>query len=258
MCGRGHGVHRRTLVSLGTRLNRVSIELRDGAERFRGSVSKRGLLRTLRLLPRLAWRNATGYVSDVRFDRAYGVRTRGVVKHPRREPRFAGALPYQAAPPVLFRRVIESLEIRYSDFTFIDVGCGKGRALILAAEFPFRRIVGVELSETLADTARENIATFTSRLGHAPPVEVVTCDAVSYTFPSDPCVVFFYNPFLEETMSGVLQNLQSSLREDPRELFVVYVKPMERSALDSAPFLAAIEATRRHVVWRSVLPEESS
>jgi SAM-dependent methyltransferase len=242
-------------MTRGPRLTRLSIALREGAALFKASVSKRGLLRTLGLLPRMAWRTASTYASDVRFDRAYGVRTRGVIKHPGQE-RFAGALPYQPVPPLRFRKVIGSLDIEYSDFTFIDLGCGKGRALLLAAEFPFRRIVGVELSETLAQAARVNIAAFTPRVEQAPPVEVLTCDAAAYRFPDEPSVVFFYNPFLEETMSQVLHNLEASLREHPREAFVVYMHAVLRTVVDDAPFLAAVEATRDDAVWRSVLRDE--
>lgn len=225
---------------------------------FRASVSKRGLIRTLMLVPRLAWRKASVYLSDIRFDLKYGVQTRGVVHHGRLEPRVAGALPYQPTPPLRFRKIIASLEINYGDFTFIDVGCGKGRALILATEFRFRRIVGIELSETLAHTARANVAAVVTRLERAPTIDVITGDAASFRFPSDPTVVFLFNPFLEETMNAVLQNLESSLREEPRDVFVVYMKPVLGSALDNAPFLTSVEKTPNHAVWRGRLLKEAT
>lgn len=242
-------------TTLGAIGNRVSNTVRETARLFRASISKRGVIRTLMLVPRIAWRKVSVYVSDLRFDRQRGVRTRGVIEHPRGDARFVGALPYQPVPPARFRRIIRSLEIRPRDFTFIDIGCGRGRALMLAAEFPFKRIIGVELSETLAHTARENLAAFTSRREDGPPMEVVTCDAASYAFPSDPSVVFFFNPFLEETMKAVVDNLESSLGQEPRELFVVYAKPVYRSALDNADCLEEVEATHDHVVWRSVTHE---
>jgi SAM-dependent methyltransferase len=239
-------------MSLRAALAAVSASCGAGAALFRASVAKRGLIRTLSLVPRLLWRNARVYASEVRFDRAYGVQTRGIVEPPEGDRRFGAALPYQPVPPRRFRQIIDSLEIQHGDFTFIDLGCGKGRALVLATEFPFRRIVGVELSETLAQAARVNMAAVLSRLKQAPTVEVVASDAASYRFPPGPCVVFFFNPFLEETMKAVLENLQSSLREEPRDLFVVYMKPVLRAALNEAPFLVAVEQEEDHGIWRSV------
>jgi SAM-dependent methyltransferase len=98
-------------------------------------------------------------------------------------------------------------------FSFVDIGCGKGRALIVASEFPFQRIVGVDHSPELVTFARRN----------APSATLVVGDATTYCFEQHPTVVFFYNPFRErETLSRVLQNLKKNLIDNRLPLAIVY------------------------------------
>src|SRR5579871_1545033 len=91
------------------------------------------------------------------YDLTHGVSTRHRV--PISEMNLAGeaaahALFYEASDTNCFRNLLRSLNANYSDFEFVDLGAGKGRTLLVAAEFPFRKIAGVELSPTLAETAR--------------------------------------------------------------------------------------------------------
>jgi SAM-dependent methyltransferase len=65
---------------------------------------------------------------------------------------------YAGVPPSTLGPALAALPIKHEEFTFVDIGCGKGRALFIAAEFPFRRIVGAELAVELAQIARANVA----------------------------------------------------------------------------------------------------
>jgi SAM-dependent methyltransferase len=119
-------------------------------------------------------------------------------------------------------------------FAFVDLGCGKGRVLAVASEFPFHTIVGIELSPTLADIATHNAAAVAARHPGRTPIAIRTGDAVAVPLPDGPLVVFMYNPFGADVVSRLLARLGG---EPDRELFVVYVNPVHGALLDRSPAL---------------------
>jgi SAM-dependent methyltransferase len=108
---------------------------------------------------------------------------------------------YEAVPATVFHDLMADVPVTGS--VFVDVGCGKGRALLLARDYPFRRIVGVEFSQQLADIAARN-------LRDEPRAEVVCCDALNYRFPDGPLVVFANNPFDKAIMRQVLEGIPAA------------------------------------------------
>lgn len=130
---------------------------------------------------------------------------------------------YEPSPSLTFKRLLKRLPADLRDFTFVDFGCGKGRTLIAAHPFGFKRIVGVEFSHELCEIARANVA----RLGLE--VEVVEGDAVEFAIPDGPCVLYFYNPFDAPVLERVVANVERSWRTTPRKLFVVYLNAMENA-----------------------------
>ena len=70
--------------------------------------------------------------------------------------------PYQPTDPALFQEIMASLPIEFEQFAFVDLGSGKGRTLLMASEYPFKRIVGVELIAELHRAAEENIRDYRS------------------------------------------------------------------------------------------------
>lgn len=144
------------------------------------------------------------------FDREFGIETRKTVWR-RRLNVGKGNRGYQTVSPELFRQAA-SLVPRH---TFIDLGCGKGRILILANQLGFPRVIGVERSSSLAKIALGNV----SRL-HI-PAEIIKHDASSYQFPNKPIVVYMYNPFGRRTMEKVVANLH----QHQFSVHVIYVQP---------------------------------
>ena len=132
-------------------------------------------------------------------------------------------------------------------FSFVDLGCGKGRALILAARLRFRRLIGVEIGPALAGIARANLA----RLGVA--AEVHTGDAARFVFPPGPVVLFLFNPFKAATIGAVIEALRAA--RSP-ELVVIYHAPEHGKLLDASGFLTRLGSPRGWgrrggvVVWR--------
>jgi SAM-dependent methyltransferase len=125
-----------------------------------------------------------------------------------------------------FDDAIAHLPIDPSQYTFIDLGSGKGRALILAFKNGFRRVVGVEFSAELCAVARRNLA------ATGVNAEVVYQSASDYLFPDEPTVIFLYNPFRPAVLVPVLKRLHPGT-------WIIYVNPEYASAVDSLNFRLA-------------------
>ena len=108
--------------------------------------------------------------------------------------------------------------------TFLDFGCGKGRAVHQAARWPFRRVIGVEISPALAEAARTALAA--RRHQHrCRDVEIVVADATTYRVPDDLTVGYFYHPFGSDTFDVVVERIVESLDRNPRRIRLIYVVP---------------------------------
>lgn len=127
---------------------------------------------------------------------------------------------YVGIPPSTLRRFLSELPVRYEDFSFVDVGCGKGRALLVAAEFPFRHLFGLEIAGELCEVARANVAL---RRDWQDRISIVNQDATRYVFPEGPLVLYLYHPFLAPILRRFLKNLQRELRRSPRPTYLIYV-----------------------------------
>jgi cyclopropane fatty-acyl-phospholipid synthase-like methyltransferase len=98
-----------------------------------------------------------------------------------------------------------------SDYAFLDVGCGKGRAAIVASEFPFREITGIELSAELADIARRNVEKMSQRFPGRRPITIRTGNALDLALPPGKSVLYMYHPFGREVMERFAAKLESAL-----------------------------------------------
>jgi SAM-dependent methyltransferase len=145
---------------------------------------------------------------------------------------------YGATPVEAFSRLLRSLQIGSpSAFTFIDLGCGKGRLLVLAAMHGFGHVVGVELDGELLAQAQRNISSWQKRRGKGASVELVRADAARYRFPLAPIVVYMHNPFGEGTMRDVVANIRRSWEDRQRPVIVAYYNPLHQRVLDDEPIL---------------------
>lgn len=156
---------------------------------------------------------------------------------------------YQAIRPAEFDDVINCIRIRHEEFSFIDFGSGMGRALLLASELPFRRIIGIEFSQRLHQTALENICKYRSESQNCRDIESICVDATQYPIPKEKAVFFLYNPFKGEVMAKVLDNIQKSLKENPREAFILYYNPVCVEVFNGSTF-EELKVTKRYAVFR--------
>lgn len=172
------------------------------------------------------------WFEEILYDRPQGIETSTVVHLDALGLAAKGRQNYHATPWALLRRALADHKWADSD-VFVDFGCGKGRVLVAAASYPVRRVIGVELSEELADVARANIERARSKL-KCQDVSVVTADVLTYDVPDDVTVAFFFDPFHGEIFSAVVNKLLASLARRPRELTILYMDPEEEQTLLAA------------------------
>lgn len=188
----------------------------------------------------------------VAFDRHYGVDTRGISRlaHlPVFSQNWVHGLDYQPVQPNEFDALLRTVEVAHGATTFVDLGAGKGRALMLASKLPFRRLIGVEFVPELVVRARENVAAFLKQSPDPPSIDILCEDAATYQFPLDPLVIFLYNPFTAPVMAKVIENLLASLCRAPRRVVVVYLRPELADMWGHARFIKLRVATARYQVY---------
>ncbi len=158
--------------------------------------------------------------------------------------------PYQPTDPVLFQEMMASLPINFDGFTFVDLGSGKGRTLLMASEYPFRRVLGVELIAELHRAAEENIRDYRSPTQRCTSIESILADAREFDLPEEPLVLFLFNPLPERALSEVLRRLGNSLARVPRSVWVVYHNPLLENTLGASEFLEKASGTDQYSVYR--------
>ncbi len=145
--------------------------------------------------------------------------------------------PYQPTEPALFHEMIAALPMALDPFTFIDLGSGKGRTLLMASEYPFRKIIGVEFIAELHEVAVENIRAYRSSTQRCSQIEALRADACEFPFPLEPLVLYLFNPLPEAGMRRIMARLQESLAVHPRPVYVLYHNPLlEQLIAASAAF----------------------
>jgi SAM-dependent methyltransferase len=190
-------------------------------------------------LRHLVWRLREEFYPEKHpYDELTGCDTSGMI-HRRRLGPYAED--YQPIDPDVFRTTLAHIEEDVSRFTFVDIGCGKGRALLLAEEYDFAKISGVEFSRRLAKVAAANAATIGSQR-----ISVVCADARHFQFPPGPLVVFLYNPFSGEIFRSVMQRLASH----PGILYIAYVNPLHGELISADPRMRIVASDDWCTIWK--------
>jgi SAM-dependent methyltransferase len=180
------------------------------------------------------------------FDRRHGVRTRGIVQLADLGVAGANRVWHDPSDTLLLRRALRRLGVGPSD-VFLDLGAGKGRALLVAAREPFARFLGVEISPELVAVARANVAAVPAARGR---VELVCGDAAAYAIPDDVSVAYLFCPFTGPVFAAVVANLLASYDRRPRPLHVLYLYPFEHDHLIATRRIAPVAVTERPWVVR--------
>ncbi len=218
-------------------------KLKTWPRKLRRNLRQRGWFGLLRLiggkLRRMLTRNRSGEDVDVEFDRRFNVDTSGVIDLGElniNSSQLEFGNRYQAINEAYFNEIMRCVPIRHEDAVFIDVGSGKGRALLLASRMPFKRIIGIELSSELSDVAVRNFNSFRCDQQLCTNLESHAVDATTYQIPSDPLVVFMNNPFEEPVMRPFLTNLCRHTAGRSQPFYLVYVNAILRDLVSEFGF----------------------
>jgi SAM-dependent methyltransferase len=182
---------------------------------------------------------------ELAFDSLNAVRTEGIVQPWQLDIQLPldqrnEIVHYAPSRPRRFYTLIKKVRVDYSNFIFVDIGCGKGRALLLAARLPFKHIVGIEFSPVLADIARANVS------HHVDRCEIICADACYYKLPPEPLVVYLFNPFVGSLFDRFVSNLEASIRAVPRPVYIAYTSPFCEARLAASPLFTRL-AGRQHL-----------
>jgi SAM-dependent methyltransferase len=206
------------------------------------------LVRAIRA--RLLHENAERLSSGSDFDRRFGVSTSGKIPLSAldidSDNRAAGTR-YEPTAPTAFSEMMAALPQKIIPrATFIDIGCGTGRVLLMAAERGFRKIIGIDFAADLCLIARGNVEQYRRCSNNSAAICIEQKDACTYDIPNQPGVLFLYNPFNESVMRCLVANVERSLSQHPREFYVVYHMPLWNKVWDASPIFSKLAGTH---IW---------
>jgi predicted RNA methylase len=181
--------------------------------------------RALRRLSRPIYRTLSARL----IDRRYGFETWRPVPLTELGIAHEDRVGYEPSDSLVLRRAFRHLEVGPQE-VFLDLGSGKGRAILEAARQPFKRIIGVEISPQLNQIAASNLEATRSRL-RCQNIELVQSDIVDFRFPDDVTVVYAFNPFGGAVFEAAMRALIASFDRRPRRMYLIYLNPKEHDRL---------------------------
>jgi 16S rRNA G966 N2-methylase RsmD len=206
------------------------------------NIRKVGLVTTIRYI-----------VSDLLFDWRYQIDTINTAQLDTLEidsQNKAVGNYYEGTNAHIFQKMISRAGVDPSTSCFVDFGSGKGKAMFMAAERGFRRIIGVEFSIELVEVNRRNLDIFKQRSKSKAEFEVLHMDASEYSIPAEANLLFFSNPFNEELTTKVIGNILKSYEGSPRDIWVVHLHPQGNMAFAKHPRFKIVHEAREGFVFR--------
>jgi SAM-dependent methyltransferase len=225
---------------------------------FRDLVRREGLFRGLGSAAVSGWKLALDYLpsrrrlryGDIDYDFDHRVNTTWAAPTlPMRLREIFTRGKYQPSEPELFHTILCALQVNFERFTFIDLGSGKGRTLLMASDYPFRKVVGAEIIPELHEIAVQNLARYESEQQKCFALEAWLGDAREFPLPPEPMVLYLFNPFPADILRDVLLRLQQSLGEIPRETYVIYHNLIHEDVFQSMGFLRAVHRTEQYAIY---------
>lgn len=217
----------------------------NALQRLNKSLESRGVLGTVRLAGRKLG-IVGSRIGDQWFDIRYGTDTSGIIEVDDLDvtsPNKGYAMRYEVTRARPLKRLLQKLDLP-KDGVFVDIGCGKGRVLMIAAEYGFSRVRGIEYSHELCEAARKNLSIFSNKIKRQLDVEIVEADVVDYEIRPDENVFFMFNPFYSEILELIVWKIARSVAAHPRKVWLIYLYPECRQAIDGS---RAFDETGRHV-----------
>jgi predicted RNA methylase len=203
---------------------------------FRGSIDR--LSQKISTMRKLGCRGSIDHLlteaEDYWFDIKHGTDTAQFVQLADLDIRSRNrqrGVEYAPTPASDFKRLMNALEFP-SGSVFVDLGSGKGKTLMMASEYEFKRVVGIEFSSELCETAQRNWSIYRNGIEAGADFEIANSDVVDYEIKDDENVFFMYNPFDAVVMGKVIQNIDTSLKIHPRRIWIIYHNPVCHELLE--------------------------
>ena len=154
---------------------------------------------------------------------------------------------YQGASYYILFSIFEKLPIETKNLPLIDYGCGKGRALFVAEQCGFTNLIGVDIAKELIDDANSNKAVYVRKNSQS-KIDFLFEDATKYLIPDNAQVFYFFNPFGEEVLQKVIDNIKESVKQHPRKLYCIYLNPKYKAVFEENGFkVFYIEKNKRYL-----------
>ncbi|NYF81179.1 class I SAM-dependent methyltransferase [Granulicella arctica] len=183
------------------------------------------------------------------FDQMHGVDTSGLVPAGHLvtgHPNDAHVTAYYGIAPSILRTLISRWRESpppepISQYSFVDIGAGKGRAMLVASELPFRQIIGIELNPGMARTAQKNLDHWLAIHSADPtanpiaPILLLEQDALEFHFPVTPTLLFLFHPFEAPVLKALLRRIETQYANRPNLLDLLYVNAECADVLDRSP-----------------------
>jgi 16S rRNA G966 N2-methylase RsmD len=177
-------------------------------------------------------------VSDLLFDMKYKIDTINTEQLENLDidsPNVKHGVYYEGTNAYIFKNAFSSFKIDAANSCFIDFGSGKGKAMFMAAERGFSKVIGVEFSIELVEICRKNLEIFKAKTESKTEFEIIHMDASQYEIPTDANLLFFSNPFNETLTTKVIENILKSYDKAPRETWVIHLYPQGNMAFAKHP-----------------------
>src|ERR1700722_812283 len=196
--------------------------------------------------------NVSGRRAGQRFDAQHRVATEALIFLGDLDPDAIGpniihATHYEPTPVGDFERLLAHVPFPLEKASFVDIGSGMGRVVMLAAQKPFRQVIRVEVSRALHEIARDNLTRIERSAFACRDVRLACKDAAGYRFPAGSLVAYFFNPFDAVVLAKIVDRLPT---HPNRELAIVYHTPAERAVIDAHAAFELIAEEPMGVVYR--------
>lgn len=194
---------------------------------------------------------SSGRRAGQRFDAQHGITTEALIFLGELDPEAVGpsieyATHYEATPVAEAEALIDALPLAPERTTFVDLGSGMGRVVLLAAKRPYRQIIGVEISPALHEVAKDNRAAFPAAAQRCRDLRLVRADAATFALPRGDLALYLYNPFRSEILARVVERLIAP----GREVVIAYHTPIERTVIDATRAFEVVADVGYGIVYR--------
>jgi len=179
------------------------------------SLKRRGIIDTIRFI-----------ISELVFDLKYQTNTSNIVELKNmtiKNKNVKYGIEYCASNQIILNKAFYFLNKNYDleKSSLLDYGCGKGRVLIFAKQFKFKKIIGVEFAQEVYHIASQNISNLKLK-----NIEIFNQDATKFKIENGINIFYFYNPFIDVVMEKVIDNIEKYILNYKKKVIIVYVNPI--------------------------------